>query len=119
VLATPYVVGLTSASFPAPPSLPLVTHLQLMTFLLVNAACSLSDCYGRRPFMYVFTSSTPSPHKTSSTPACPLADLPLHLLLPRALANTGLGAGQVIAALAGRAEWLLLGAFVDGCTSYR
>lgn len=37
---------------------------------------------------------------------------------PRALANLGLGTGQIIAAFAERPEFLLLGAFIDGCTSY-
>lgn len=36
----------------------------------------------------------------------------------RALANLGLGTGQIIAAFADKPEFLLVGAFIDGCTSY-
>lgn len=55
---------------------------QAVTFLLVNGACSLSDRYGRKPFM--------------------------------AVANMGLGAGQVIASLAKDPRFLLLGSAIDG-----
>lgn len=50
-----------------------------MTFLLVNGACSLSDKFGRKPFM--------------------------------AVANMGLGAGQVIASFAKDPRLLLIGAY--------
>lgn len=55
---------------------------QAVTFLLVNGACSLSDRYGRKPFM--------------------------------AIANVGLGTGQVIASFAKDPRFLLLGSAIDG-----
>lgn len=53
------------------------TQDQAVTFLLVNGACSLSDRFGRKPFM--------------------------------AMANMGLGTGQVIASFAKDPRLLLIG----------
>lgn len=61
---------------------------QLVTFNIVNGACSLSDRYGRKPFM--------------------------------GLSNFGLGSGQLLTLTAlttKNPHLLLMGAFIDGCTS--
>ena len=66
----------------SPPGTYTIRQDQAVTFLLVNGACSLSDRYGRKPFM--------------------------------AIANVGLGTGQVIASFAKHPRFLLLGPAIDG-----